>query len=177
MKIEIIDNFSRVLISVLPQFIEQSKDVRIAVAFASRRGIAMIENSINSILNREANIEFLVGLDMRTTEPEALKTLYRLSLSNNNVELYCYASIEPSSIYHPKLYLLSNGQNAICIVGSSNLTEGGLKKNIEVNLVIKTNVNNEIISDCYATYNRLKFHPKRVAPDDEFIEIYSELCN
>lgn len=176
MKIEIIDNFHRELISILPQFIEQSIDVRIAVAFVSRRGIALIENSIDSSLNRGSAIEFLVGLDMHTTEPEALKFLYKLSQSNNNVELYCYASIDQSSIYHPKLYLLSSGQDVNCIVGSSNLTEGGLKKNIEVNIVIKTDINKEIISDCYNTYNRLKFHPKRVKPDDDFINIYSELC-
>ncbi|MEJ2673307.1 MAG: phospholipase D-like domain-containing protein, partial [Deltaproteobacteria bacterium] len=92
---------------------------------------------------------------------------------------YCYASIEPSSIYHPKIYLLRDSDNTkvICIVGSSNLTEGGLRKNIEANFVIEANTHQEIVLDSYITYNRLKFHPKRVIPDDEFLRLYSDLCS
>ena len=157
----------------------QSKDIKIAVAFLSMRGINSIYNSIDSALRKGASLEFLAGLDMQTTEPAALRFLHNLSKNYNNLSLYCYASIEPSSIYHPKIYLLKNSDDTrvISIVGSSNLTEGGLRKNIEANFVIEADVNQEIILESYVTYNRLKFHPKRVVPDDEFLALYSQLCN
>jgi len=179
LKIDIVDNYSKILINELSQGIINSNDVRIAVAFVSKRGIKLIYDSIDYALNKGASFEFLVGLDMQTTEPEALYFIYNLSKINNKITLLCYASLEPSSIYDPKIYLLKNEENrkAISIVGSSNLTEGGLKKNIEVNLVIEADINQEIISDSYIIYNRLKFHPKRVIPDDEFLNLYSELCN
>src|SRR4030042_3894760 len=177
MEIDIIDNFSNDLASILSKSIEQANDVRIAVAFVSQRGLEMISSSINHTMDKGANIEFLVGLDMRTTEPEALQSLYILSKKNDNFSLYCHASLTPSSLYHPKLYLLKDQDKVISIIGSSNLTQGGLSKNIEVNLVIKATVRDEIISDACAIYNRLKFHPRRVVPDEEFISYYSILCN
>ncbi|MCX5892233.1 MAG: hypothetical protein NTW80_04545 [Deltaproteobacteria bacterium] len=53
---------------------------------------------------------------------------------------------------------------------------GGLKKNIEVNVVIEASIDDEIISDAYDTYNRLKYHPQRVLPDQEFVDIYTQLA-
>jgi len=175
MRVHIIDNVSRDMISVLSPAIEQSKDVRIAVAFVSRRGLAMIEPAIRSAVQAGAHLEFLVGLDMRSTEPEALQTLYDLSCKSATVGLYCYASLGPAAIYHPKLYLLRHDNEVTSIIGSSNLTEGGLKKNVEVNVVIESNIRDEVISDVYSTYNRLKFHPKRVLPDSEFLTLYAQL--
>jgi HKD family nuclease len=178
-KIELVDNNLKNLNNVLRQGIVQSKDIRIAVAFLSQAGINLIYDSIEYALNQGASFEFLVGLDMQTSEPEALQFLYNQSKINHNLTLYCYASLEPSSIYHPKIYLLKNSDDTkvIAIVGSSNLTGGGLKNNIEANFVIEADTNQDIILDSYVTYNRLKFHPKRVVPDDEFLNIYSDLCN
>ena len=176
MRVQIIDNVSREMVSVLLPAIEQSKDVRIAVAFVSRRGLAMIEPSIRAALQAGAYLEFLVGLDMRSTEPEALQTLYDLSCKSATVELYCYASLRPAAIYHPKLYVLRIDNEVTSIIGSSNLTEGGLKKNIEVNVVIKASMGDEVVSDVYGIYNQLKFDPKRVVPDDEFLALYAQLC-
>ena len=42
---------------------------------------------------------------------------------------------------------------------------------------IEAGVQEEIISDIYNTYNRLKFHPKRVIPDAEFLTLYADLCD
>ena len=176
MLIQIIDNHSKELISILNHTIEKSNDIRMAVAFVSRQGLSLIDSSMNYICSKKANLEFLIGLDMRTTEPEALKYIYNLSKSHNNITLYCYSSIEQSSIYHPKLYILKGPKTITSIIGSSNLTAGGLKKNIEVNMVVTIDEQDEILSDIYATYNRLKFHPKRVIPDEEFIEYYASLC-
>jgi HKD family nuclease len=174
--IKIIDNYSKELISILSDTIKNSSDIRMAVAFVSRRGLSLIDSSINYICSTKVNLEFLIGLDMRTTEPEALKYIYNLSKNYNNITLYCYSSLEQSSIYHPKLYILKGVKTITSIIGSSNLTVGGLKKNIEVNIVVTIDEQDEILADIYATYNRLKFHPKRVIPDEEFIEYYASLC-
>jgi HKD family nuclease len=175
--IQVIDNQSEGLVSILNHAIETSIDIRIAVAFVSRHGLSLIDNSLNYILNSRINLEFLLGLDMRATDPQALRYIYNLSKQHSNLALYCYGSLEASSIYHPKLYILKGDKIVTSIIGSSNLTVGGLKNNIEVNMIITLNEQEEILSDLYATYNRLKFHPKRVIPDDEFIEYYSSLCN
>lgn len=159
---------------VLAPEIERCNEAKIAVAFASRRGLAMIQPAIQTALQAGAYLEFLVGLDMHTTEPDALRSLYELARAQTNVELFCYSSIEQGGIYHPKLYLLRVYETATSIVGSSNLTEGGLKKNIEINAVIKGSILDEAIADSYNSYNRLKFHGDKVIPDAEYIEMYAQ---
>lgn len=175
MKLSVADNNSNKLGPFLCGAIEKSQDVRIAVAFVSDAGIDIIRNSIDNNLLNYGTIEFLVGLDINATEPKALQSIFELQKSNERMKLYCYASLEPASIYHPKLYLCKNKNDIIAIIGSSNLTEGGLHKNIEINIIIEANDADEIISDIYDTYNRLKFHPKRVIPDQEFLDLYSYL--
>src|SRR5438046_1499687 len=103
MEANIVDNVSRDMVSVLSPAIESSKDVRVAVAFVSQRGLAMLWSSMEAALKAEAYLEFLVGLDMRTTEPDALQNLYELHRGNANVSLYCYSKVNPAGIYHPKL--------------------------------------------------------------------------
>lgn len=176
MRLQIIDNVSTGMVSVLSPLIERSTDLRIAVAFVSRQGLAMVEAPLSTALKAGALVEFLIGLDMRSTEPEALHALLELSRKGDNVEVYCFASLSPAGIYHPKLYLSKSGDAVTSIVGSSNLTEGGLRKNVEVNILVEGNLRDEIVSDIYSTYSRLKFHPQRVVPDDEFLALYAELC-
>jgi len=177
MQLEIVDNVSQHLVSVLSPEVGQAQEAKIAVAFVSRRGLSMMETPIAQCLELGGYIEFLVGLDLSTTEPEALWDLYELCQRESNVELYCYADLAPSAVYHPKLYVMRAGVEVTAVVGSSNLTEGGLKRNVEINAVIRALSEEEVVSDIYAAYNKLKFHPKRVEPDEEFLSLYQELRN
>jgi len=175
MRIEIVENVSRTLLSVLSQRLEHGRDIRMAVAFVSQRGLKMIEPYIRTAIRNGAYLEFLVGLDFRVTEPEALEFLYALSREGTNSALYCYGSLSPAVIYHPKLYLFKTGEQVAFLIGSSNLTEGGLVKNAEVNVAVDAVVSDEVVSDVYNAYNQLKFHPQRVVPDAESILLYGEL--
>lgn len=175
MRVQVIDNVSRKMASVLCPIIERSSDVRVAVAFMSSRGLAIIRPSLTSAIRSGATVELLVGLDMRTTEPEALGGVMDLVSESENVSMYCYVGLTGASTYHPKLYLCHTPDMVASIVGSSNLTEGGLRSNVEINLLIEGHVRDEMVSDLHAAYNRLKFHPERVIPDDEFIALYAEL--
>ncbi|HKP53297.1 MAG TPA: phospholipase D-like domain-containing protein [Chloroflexia bacterium] len=176
MQVQVIDNTSRKLAAILPPAIEQSSDVRIAVAFMSRTGLKLLDTSIQVALQAGAYLEFLVGLDMQTTEPAALMDIYNLSLANEHVSLYCYSGLEGVPVYHPKLYLLRAGDEVTSVIGSSNLTAGGLKTNIEINALIHGNILDDAISDSYSSYYRLKFKLKRASPDEEYLSRYSEAC-
>jgi len=177
MRIQVIDNQSRDLISIVSGALGRSEDVRIAVAFVSRRGVAMIEDPLTKALNSGCVVEFLVGLDFLWTEPEALRAIHDFSREGRNLSLYCLISPTAGAIYHPKLYLFKAGKDVSCVVGSSNLTEGGLRENLEVNLLMESDLTDEVVSDIYSSYNGVKFALRRVAPDEEFLSLYSELCS
>jgi HKD family nuclease len=177
MQVQIVDNTSRELISILAPAITQSEEIKVAVAFVSRRGFEMIRPQIEDALRLGATLEFLVGLDMNVTEPGVLYEIQALSNVFDNVSLYCYVSAKGNVIYHPKMYLLRSGNGATVIIGSSNLTQGGLKGNVEANVVLRGSMLEEAFSDAYSTYSYLKFLPGRVLPDEEFLTLYKELCN
>jgi len=147
-----------------------------AVAFVSHGGLAMLELPLSEAVGAGAHLEFLIGLDMKSTDPQALAKLYAMSKAHPNVGLYCYVSRNGMAIYHPKVYLAQVADRVVALIGSSNLTEGGLRRNTEVNVVIEGTAHDEVILDIYETYHRLKFHPKRVIPDDETLQLYAQLC-
>ncbi|MDQ3704542.1 MAG: phospholipase D-like domain-containing protein [Chloroflexota bacterium] len=177
MQVNVVDNHTTSVSEVLSSAIRDSNDVRMAVAFVSRSGYDLIADAIAQALGAGGTVELLAGMDMQGTEPEALETIYRLSRVNSNVSLYCYSALEPTAIYHPKLYLIRHEDDVTAIVGSSNLTAGGLKKNTEINLALKGTLHDEVVADMYQSYAYLKFHPKRVVPDEEFLSLYSQLVS
>ena len=145
MQIQIIDNVEQDMTSILAPAISVASDVRIAVAYVSNGGLKQIIPSIKTALNAGAYVEFLIGMDSRATDPNAVRHLYDLSLSTNQATLLCFATRTSSAIYHPKMYLLRDSKIATSIIGSSNLTKRGLKTNIEANLVITCDLYAEIV--------------------------------
>lgn len=175
MKIRVVDNVSCKLLDVIQPSIEQSEECRIAVAYLSMRGVGLIESAIRRCLENGGYVEFLVGLDLSVTDPKALWTLYQMSQVGLNISCYCLTELGPSVVYHPKLYVVKTEDVVTIVIGSSNLTEGGLKQNVEVNALIQAKAYEEIVSDVYAVYNSLKFHPKRISPDEEFLSLYEQM--
>lgn len=176
MQIQIVDNVERRTASLLTPAIEAANDVRIAVAFVSSDGLSQIMPAVQKALKAGAYVEFLVGMDARATDPFALKDLHAMFHASPQGALLCFAPRNVSAIYHPKMYLMRDDGHATAIIGSSNLTRRGLTSNIEANVVIREDVHAEIVSEIYSTYNRLKYHPDRVIPDDEFIDLFAALC-
>lgn len=176
MQFQMINNFQHKTATVLASAIRKAKDVRIAVAFVSRDGLSQIMPSVETALEMGAYVEFLVGMDSHATDPNAVKELYELSCRISHASLLCFVSRNASAIYHPKMYLTRDDEIATAIIGSSNLTQGGLTSNIEANVVIRDDVQAEIVSEIYSTYSRLKYHPDIVIPDRDFIKMFFELC-
>ncbi len=175
MAVSIVDK-STGLAPLLASIIERSRDVRIAVAFASAGGLDLIRGALLQSLVSGAYLEFIVGMDLGGTEPAALWALHQLGREQPNLRLYCCAHLREGCIYHPKLYVMETFEEIIAVIGSSNLTEGGLRRNDEVNAVIRGTRHDEAVCDVYAAYNRLKFGACTVEPDDELLERYQALC-
>lgn len=176
MEIILTDNISRKLVNSLDSALSRARKVRLAVAFVKYSGFVLIEESLNECLRNGGQVEFLIGLDFRITEPKVLRTLLQLSHNGFPLKCYCFSdpAIQDTPVYHPKLYLMSNDEEATIAIGSSNLTSGGLKDNVEVNIVLTAPLEEEVVSDAYSLYNSLKFKQRRFEPDLEYIDKYEE---
>lgn len=177
MNIKFTDNIKENLLSNLLPFLKNAQKVKFAVAFAKLSGLNLILEDLLACLNKGGQIEFLLGLDFRTTEPKVLEIIHSLIKEGENIHLFCYRDISygETAIYHPKLYFLHCGPNAFVSIGSSNLTSGGLKDNIEINTILEAESSEEIVSDIHEIYNRLKFHRSRFEPDSEYITDYTRI--
>jgi len=112
------------------------------IAFAKLSGLKEILKELKNALESDFKARFVIGLDFYQTDPELLTNLlnlskkYNLSLFISNSE-YCF---------HPKIYAFKNKKDYRILVGSANLTSGGLHSNHEISALIEDKTGEFFIS-------------------------------
>jgi HKD family nuclease len=117
------------------------------VAFAKISGFRMIEEALINALkrnqnNRQARFRFIFGLDFYQTEPNLLYEILKLSQEYPNLSLFLSKN---DCVFHPKVYAFGTERANYMIIGSANLTGGGLVKNNESSLLVKSTEMRETI--------------------------------
>lgn len=107
------------------------------VAFASEDGVERVINQIKNENNHFKQVEFYIGIDNQVTSYEALNLLLKSEL-----DCYIYHTVS-HIIFHPKIYIFEGKEYGKIIIGSSNLTDKGLSKNMEASLVVDFKMNDE----------------------------------
>ena len=110
-----------------------AKEIRLATAFAHRSGWSSFKDSVST---GKAKVSLLTGLDCFQTEPKLLKDWLQLkSVASDRVEAHL-ASEE--TFFHPKVLVVSfdGTKRDFAVVGSGNLSVGGLHTNTECGLFI-----------------------------------------
>ncbi len=110
---------------------------RAAVAYAKMSGIDHIHGAVSAFAGATGkSVRLTVGIDQHGTSYEALAALIDLLAPHGHGIYVRYnprsSAGAPSPTFHPKLWLFSDGHEALLMVGSGNLTAGGLYTNHEV---------------------------------------------
>lgn len=100
-----------------------------AVAWAKRSGLARVQESIQFFRERGGVASAIVGID------EGGATKQGLELALDTFDAVYIFHDQSSRTYHPKVYLLHVQDYARLIVGSNNMTAGGLYNNYEATLI------------------------------------------
>ena len=114
------------------------------VAFASYGGITALTPHILRAKANDVKIKIILGVDQKCTSKEALEEVLSWG-----VDSYIYYTLN-TNIFHPKVYLFENSDYYTLIVGSSNLTEGGLVRNVECSLLVQDMQGTSVHSAFYA---------------------------
>lgn len=117
---------------VIAQMILGAKQLECVVAFAKISGLKFLLKNLEKSLGKGLKARFSIGLDFYQTEPKLLRQLLKLS-GKHQLELYVSDS---SATFHPKIYALSLGKGCVVLIGSANLTSGGLQGNYEASAQI-----------------------------------------
>ena len=141
----------------------------VVVAFAKQGGVTALRNEIQRFLAAGNGVEAFVGVDALGTSREALQLLLDIGVT-------VHVFHNPGSTFHPKLYLLEGDQHAFAVVGSSNLTTGGLFTNYEVGIRLPLHLADEADLAAYAQL-RAVIDTLRVSPNTKDLtpELLEEL--
>ena len=118
------------VIGIPPDFniveeLENADSVKIAMAFCHLTGWRRL---LPGIKKCKGTIHLITGLYFCQTEPALLREWNRLAVSSH----FCPRLMTcEAGIFHPKVMIVSNPTHRFALVGSGNLSEGGLRTNVE----------------------------------------------
>ena len=106
---------------------------RAAVAFVKHSGTQHIENKLVTF-SKANHVEIIAGIDHQGTSYEGLQSLLDSVGPAGRVIVFH----NPSSLtFHPKIYLFKSVLAADVLIGSGNLTQGGLFTNYEAGIRLR----------------------------------------
>jgi len=108
---------------ILTDCFEQAEQADVVVAYIQQSGVTLLRNPLDRI-GRATRL--ICSLDMDVTDPAAIKTLMAMG-----VQVKVYQT--DRGAMHAKLWLFKDASGGRrCIIGSANLSAGGLRNNVEV---------------------------------------------
>lgn len=108
--------------------------VIVSVAFVNRSGVDLLEAQLKKY---KAKTKAFIGIRNDITSTQGAKHLLDLGVS-----LFVVDTGSRSLLFHPKLYLVKGTAHARLVIGSANLTIGGLNNNIEAGFSIELDLSN-----------------------------------
>ena len=116
---------------------EKAEKADIVVAYIQQGGVALLQNSLDRIGHA---VRLICSLDMDVTDPSALKALMAKGVK---VKIYRM----DRGTMHAKLWLFQDARGCWrCIVGSANLSAGGLRNNVEAGVGLTESENPDALA-------------------------------
>lgn len=140
------------------------------VAFISFGGLQLFLRTLDEIKSSSICGKVLTSDYLNFTDPKALRKLNEFS----NIETKIYLQSEKGG-FHTKSYIFEYEDFIKVYIGSSNITENALLKNIEWNVRILSKKNHPFIEQIYIRFNELWSQTKLV--DSAFLNEYENFIN
>lgn len=105
----------------------------LSVAFARKGPLLKLRAAIQDFRNRGGQIEAIFGTDLRGTTVEALTE----AMAQFDRVAVVHSPGRFQATFHPKVYVFVGADRARFIVGSNNVTPGGLETNYETAVLIE----------------------------------------
>lgn len=154
--------FNEINISLL-----ECKSFIFSVAFINFGGLQLLVKSLDELRSRNISGKVLTSDYLNFTDPKALRKLLEFS----NIETKVYLQ-EKYGGFHTKAYIFEFENEIKLFIGSSNITENALLRNIEWNVKIISKKEHPLIEDIYYQFNQL--WEKTQIVDDSFLFEYEK---
>ncbi|MDE5588668.1 MAG: DEAD/DEAH box helicase [Acetatifactor sp.] len=140
----------------------------ISVAFITKGGVTPLLQTLQELERRGVPGRILTTDYLCFSDPEALDTIASLS----NIDLRMYQTERAGNGFHTKGYIFRKSEEYRFIIGSSNLTQDALTRNMEWNTKLVSTSRGEMVNLVLDEFNRLWDECESTKSYIEFIEEY-----
>jgi HKD family nuclease len=116
-------------LAVLERSLRESHSCFLALAYLKNEGLDLVRDAMQATVMTKP-VEIIIGLPYYNTHPKAIEEVYQI-VSSSGASILRFVDYEPW-IFHCKLLWFNYGTYAEAIVGSMNITLGGLVHNFEI---------------------------------------------
>jgi len=102
--------------------------VKFLMAFVNKNGLRYMKDALEQYYDAGGVVEFIIGIDNGVTTYDALKYLRRRF---PDASLFIFHDNSPSKMFHHKVIIFESEKTVASIIGSANLTLGGMFSNYE----------------------------------------------
>lgn len=102
--------------------------VKFLMAFVNKNGLRYIKDELEKQYDNGVVAEFIIGIDNGVTTHEALSYLKKRFAES---PLFVFHDNSGRKVFHHKLVIFENEKTLACVIGSANLTLGGMYSNYE----------------------------------------------
>ena len=145
----------------------ECKSFIFSVAFINFGGLQLLVRTLDELRSSNIKGKILTSDYLNFTDPKALRKLLEFS----NIETKVYLQ-EKFGGFHTKAYIFEFEDEIKLFIGSSNITENALLRNIEWNVKIISKKEHPLIEDIYCQFNQL--WEKTQIVDDTFLFEYEK---
>lgn len=174
MKVDFVANDRSTVADALQEMLQDAEEVRVAVAYARETAFDELPALVPR-RRRGPRVQFLAGVDFQLTDLAAVERLHDPPRSEGKLYWILPGSLRQN--FHPKLYLARRADTVRALVGSSNLTGGGLRKNLEANLRIEGAASEPVLRDLVGFHESLWNSSCAVPISPELRSTYERLRN
>ncbi|WP_101847491.1 phospholipase D-like domain-containing protein [Zhihengliuella sp. ISTPL4] len=148
----------------LLDFIEQARannfdELKIAVAWAKKSGLGRIWDTLTEFREQGGKVTLVVGVSEGGATKEGLQLA--LDIANES-----YVFHDPQRTFHPKVYFASSSGKRSLMVGSSNMTAGGLGWNYEASVWVDWDAGEgeDVTDEVVAWFDKIIAAPESCSP-------------
>ncbi len=161
LQIQVLNNMNIKTIVYIVNNLKCCDEFMFSVAFVTKGGVALLKTVLLELEEKNIPGKIVCGDYLGFTDPEALKELNNF----NNIEV----RLNINSNMHEKGYYFKKGNIWTSIIGSSNLTQGAMTKNKELNIQISSSFEGQFYVETLKEFNKTFSVSKKL---EEIIDYY-----
>lgn len=153
------------VINYLRKELDKCDEFYFSIAFITEGGLSLLLHTLEALHEKGIKGKLMTADYLGFNKPD----IFRKLLTIPNLEI----KISSNDSFHAKGYIFKLGNDYSVIIGSSNLTQGALTRNMEWNIRVTSTQNGELLQDTLNEFQNEWNHARPL--DNDWIDQYTKI--